>query len=289
MVQREDLCVEVDALAAGGALVLDASWLYPPLNAAGIDVRARYREAHIPGSIFLDLEALAPPPSAQHADVPAIAPPPPASLAAALAGIGVGPGTALVVTDQDGGVSTAPFARLALLDAGFADVRLLDGGTPAWVAAGRPLTGENPRVPGAPGAGERARGGRFVDTAATRAALAGGSAHVVDARFVPTNEGVLPPRYARVRIPATAELRPGEVIEETAGVPRLRPAAALHALAATRGLADGRPVIVTCHFGVGAAVVATALELAGVGDVRVDAASVLGWGRGPGGAQPASG
>ncbi|MFP4360960.1 MAG: sulfurtransferase, partial [Alphaproteobacteria bacterium] len=257
--QREDLCVEVDALAAGGAVVLDASWLYPPLNAAGIDVRARYREAHIPGSIFLDLAALAPEPPVDRAEVPAIAPPPAASLSTALAGIGVGPRTALVVTDQDGGVSTAPFARLALLDAGFAKVRLLDGGTPAWVAAGQPLTAESPRVLGAPVAGAWARGGRFVDTAATRAALADGWAHVVDARFAPTNERVLPPRFAQVRIPATAVLRPGEVIAERAGGPRLRAAAELRALAAARGLADGRPVIVTCHFGVGAAVVATAL------------------------------
>ena len=274
MVQREDLCVGVDALAASGARVLDASWLYPPLNTAGIDVRARYRAAHIPGAVFLDLAALSPP---RPGDVAAIAPPTPATLRRALAAIGVGPGEPLVVTDQDGGVATAPFARLALLDAGFADVRLLDGGTPAWAAEGRPLTAAAAAVLAGPVVGDAPTAGRFVGTGATRAALADGSASVVDARFVPTNDGVLPPRFAAVAIPATAVLRPGEVIEETASGARFRDADALRALATARGLADGRAVIVTCHFGVGAAVVATALELAGVADVRVDAASLLGW------------
>jgi len=276
MVRREEVCLSVDALAASDALVLDASWLYPPLNPAGIDVRARYREAHIPGAVFLDLAALSPRRRAA-ADVPALAPPPPANLRAALDAFGVGADEPVVVTDQDGGVATAPFARLALLDAGFADVRLLDGGTPAWAAAGRPLTSRRARAAAAPVAGEPARGGRFVDTAATRAALADGSAAVVDARFVPTNDGVLPPRFAGVEIPATAVLRPGEVIEETVGGARFRGAGELRALAAARGLDRGRPVIVTCHFGLAAAVVATALELAGVAEVRVDRESVLGW------------
>jgi thiosulfate/3-mercaptopyruvate sulfurtransferase len=289
MVQREDLCVDADALAASDALVLDASWLYPPLNAAGIDVRARYAEAHIPGSVFLDLRALAPPRSWQAPDVAAIAPPTAASLRAALAGIGVGPSDALVVTDQDGGVSTAPFARLALLDAGFTDVRLLDGGTPAWVAAGRPLTAERPRVLDTPAVANATPSRRFVGTSATRAALADGSATVVDARFVPRNEGILPPRFAGIAIPTPVALRPGEVIEETANGMRWRESRPLRALAETRGLEVARPAIVTCHFGVGAAVVATALELAGIRDVRVDAASVLGWGTGPSDAQPVSG
>ncbi|NBB71434.1 MAG: hypothetical protein GVY33_14125 [Alphaproteobacteria bacterium] len=270
----ENLRVDVATLAASRALVLDASWVYPPLNPAGVDVRARYREAHIPGAGFLDLAALSPP---RPADVAAIAPPTPASLRAALAASGHGEHDPLVVTDQDGGVGTAPFARLALLDAGFADVRLLDGGMPAWAAAGRPLTSKGAWFAAAPVMGGPARGGRFVDTAADRAALADGCAEVVDARLVPTNDGVLPPRFAEVVIPATAVLRPGEVIEETVDGARFKDADALRALAVARGLAPGRPVIVTCHFGVGAAVVATALELAGVADVRVDRDSVLGW------------
>ncbi len=279
------MSIDVATLAGTAATVLDASWLYPPLNAAGIDVRRRYAEAHIPGSVFLDLAALSPPRPAAVADVPAIAPPAPSCLRAALAGLGVGPADLVVVTDQEGGTATAPFARLALLDAGFADVRLLDGGTPAWAAAGRPLTAAAPRTLAERGTAAWTPGPHLVDARVTGAALAAAGAVVVDARFVPTNEGILPPRFRDVEIPARAVLRPGEVVEQTAHGARLRTPAAVRALAADRGLATGLEVIVTCHFGVGAAVVATALEQAGFPRVRVDAESVLG--RAP--AQPASG
>jgi thiosulfate/3-mercaptopyruvate sulfurtransferase len=276
MVRKVEVVAAPADLAAMSATVVDASWLYPPMNPAGVDVRARYREAHPPGAVFLDLAALSPPRPAV-TDVAAIAPPAPAALRAAFGAIGVAPDAALVVTDQEGGAATAPFARLALLDAGFTDVRLLDGGMPAWRAAGLPLTDAAPRVLDAPCHGTPRRDGRFVGTAATRAALAAGTPTVVDARFVPTNAGVLPARFDDVAIPADVALRPGEVLVETAAGMGFRAPEALRRRATARGLADGRRVIVTCHFGVGAAVVATALELAGIDRVQVDADSVLGW------------
>ena len=282
MVAVSEVVVDVDTLAASSATVFDASWLYPPMNTAGVDVRARYAAAHLPGSIFLDLAALSPP-RPEAPDVPAIAPPTPATVHAVLARLGLGLDAPLVVTDQEGGVATAPFARLALLDAGCTDVRLLDGGTPAWAAAGRPLTAERPRVAATRAPGEAPSADRLVGTRATRAAVADPAAVVVDARVVPGNAGLLPARYADVAIPADAVLRPGEVIAERAEGARFHDRGTLRALAAHRGLLDARAVLVTCHFGVGAAVVATALEIAGRSDVGVDAASILGW------AQPAKG
>ncbi|MFP4269536.1 MAG: hypothetical protein ACLFTL_03095, partial [Alphaproteobacteria bacterium] len=137
--------------------------------------------------------------------------------------------------------------------------------------------------------GSKGRDGRFVTTAETARAVFGEAPDlVVDARFVASNAGILPERYAEMALPAGAVLRPGEVLEDRGLGQRFRPAAAIRELATARGIGPG-PVIVTCHFGVGAAVVATALELAGVGDVRVDAASVLGWACGRGGAQARSG
>ena len=51
----------------GDVVIIDASWIYGPFNQAGIDVRARYCQAHIPDAWFLDLRSLArayPPPEA---------------------------------------------------------------------------------------------------------------------------------------------------------------------------------------------------------------------------------
>jgi len=270
--------IEAAALAADrpAFTVLDASWLYPPLNPAGVDVRRRYLEAHIAGAVFLDLEALSPA-RAGVDDVPAIAPPGPEALRAALAAIGIGADRPLVLTDQDGGVSTAPFARLALLDAGFANVRLLHGGTPAWVAAGLPLTAAEARIIDAPRSGACRRRGRFVDNSATRRALATAGARVVDARMTPENEAVLPARYRGVAIPAHVVLRPHEVLLETTAGLEFRSPSHLQALGRARGLDTAATVITTCHFGLAAATVATALELAGLGCPHADADSLLGW------------
>ncbi len=262
------------AQRAGRWRLLDASWLYPPLNAAGIDVRRRYAEAHPAGAAFLDLAALGPSPAA---DVPALTPPAPATLRVSLAPLGIAPDTPLVVTDMDGGTTTAPFARLALLDAGFDEVRLLDGGTPAWRAAGLPLTDEDPVFVGVVEAPPATGRGMFIGTDATLSALDGRTARVIDARFVASNVGVLPERFADVAIPADVVLRAGEVVAETAAGQRFAPAPAIRRLALERGLDDAMPAIATCHFGLAAAAVATALEIAGLPRPQVDAASLVGW------------
>ncbi len=265
-----------DDLAASARFrVLDASWIYPKLNEAGIDVRQRYAEAHLPGALFLDLAALSLPyPNAP--DVPALRPPHPDTLRRLLAAEGIGPATPLVVTDFDGGTTTAPFARLALIDAGFADVLLLDGGNAGWAAAGLALTAERPRfVTGA--ASTPTDDGRFVSTATTWQAIACGAATVVDARAMASNDVILPARFAEVEIPTDVVLRPGEVVVEAAEGQRFRSPAELAAIARTRGIARNRPSIITCHFGLGAAAVATALEIAGHPAPAVDAASILGW------------
>jgi thiosulfate/3-mercaptopyruvate sulfurtransferase len=252
--------------------VLDASWIYPPFNAAGIDVRRRYADAHLPGAAFLDLAELGPSPAA---DFPALTPPTPGVLRATLAALAMTPGTPLVVTDMDGGTTTAPFARLALLDAGFAEVRLLDGGTPAWLAAGLPMTAADPAFVRAGSRAPLAGRGYFIDAAAAALARTEGRAKIVDARFAPTNAGILPERFAEVDIVADVALRPSEVIDENAAGPRFKPAWAIRALAAERGLDDAGPTIAFCHFGLAAATVATALEMAGLPRPRVDTASVL--------------
>src|SRR5687768_14506757 len=106
------------------AVVLDASWIYGPWNPTGIDARARYAEAHLPGAWFLNFAALSDPALRRDPRVAALAPPPPAALRAAMAPTEAGASSLIVVTDMDGGCATAPFARHALLQAGYTNVRL---------------------------------------------------------------------------------------------------------------------------------------------------------------------
>ncbi|GAA2054774.1 sulfurtransferase [Williamsia deligens] len=107
-----------------------------------------HHAGRIPGSRFVDLDRdLAGPPTPGGGARPL---PHPADLTRSLRRWGVGRRTTVVVLD---GTASAAAARAwwVLRWAGLTDVRLLDGGLRAWVAAGGPLeTGEEVTTIGAP-------------------------------------------------------------------------------------------------------------------------------------------
>jgi thiosulfate/3-mercaptopyruvate sulfurtransferase len=104
-----------------------------------------YREAHLPGAVFVDLDAdlAAPPgPRGRHPL------PEPDDFTAAMRRLGVGSGP-VVAYDAGPGLAAAR-AWWCLRYFGHPDVRVLDGGLTAWRAAGHPVeTGEaEPPPPG---------------------------------------------------------------------------------------------------------------------------------------------
>ncbi|MFG1922690.1 sulfurtransferase [Cryptosporangium sp. NPDC048952] len=105
-----------------------------------------YREAHIPGAVYVSLDTeLAAPPSAEGGrhPLPAIA-----DLQAAARRWGLRTGQPVVVYDNTGGLA-ASRAWWLLRWAGLSDVRVLDGGFGAWVAAGYPAeSGDQEPAPG---------------------------------------------------------------------------------------------------------------------------------------------
>lgn len=139
-----DPLISVDDLATRlgdqSLVLLDVRWrLDRP------DGRPDFLAGHLPGAVFVDLEAeLAAPPSAVAGRHPL---PDPADLQAAARRWGIDHGDTVVVYDDLGGMSAAR-AWWLLADAGV-DARLLDGGLAAWRGAGRPLeTGERTPVSG---------------------------------------------------------------------------------------------------------------------------------------------
>jgi len=168
--------VSVRSLAAELAegeppVLLDVRWRLggPP----GID---SYRAGHLPGAVFVDLDAdLAGPPGAggRH-PLPAAA-----DFEAAMRRAGVRAGRPVVVYD-DGDSTIAARAWWMLRYFGHGPVQVLDGGFRAWAAAGQPVTTDEPRaaaghftaVPGhlplldAPGATALARTGALLDARA---------------------------------------------------------------------------------------------------------------------------
>jgi len=130
-------------------VLLDVRWAL-----GRTDGHERYLAAHVPGAVYVDLdtELAAPPsPAAGRHPLPDVA-----DLERAARRWGVREGGAVVAYDDAGGTSAAR-AWWLLRWAGVRDVRILDGGLPAWTTAGygvepgevTPEPGDVVLVPGA--------------------------------------------------------------------------------------------------------------------------------------------
>ncbi|MEN3372531.1 sulfurtransferase [Dechloromonas sp. ZS-1] len=96
-----------------------------------------YAEGHLPGAVFLHCDRdLSGPLTGQNGRHPL---PDPAVLAERLGAVGIGPNTQVVVYDDAQGMIAGRVWWL-LRWLGHTRVALLDGGLPAWLAAGEPLT-----------------------------------------------------------------------------------------------------------------------------------------------------
>lgn len=130
---RAAVIVDVATLAGELAadeppVLLDVRWAL-----GRSDGHEQYLAAHVPGAVYVDLDAeLAAPPSAAAGRHPL---PDVADLEAAARRWGVREDRPVVVYDAGGGTSAAR-AWWLLRWAGVGDVRLLDGGLAAWTAAG---------------------------------------------------------------------------------------------------------------------------------------------------------
>ena len=141
--------------------VLDCRW-----ELAGGADRAGYEQGHLPGAVFLDLdrELSGPPGAGGRHPLPA-----PEAFQAVMRRAGVRPDRPVVAYDQ-GQPGGAARAWWLLGWFGHPDVRVLDGGLPAWVAAGLPLVSEVPDPD--PGDFSARPGGRALLDAAGAARLA---------------------------------------------------------------------------------------------------------------------
>jgi thiosulfate/3-mercaptopyruvate sulfurtransferase len=126
---------------AGGIRILDVRW-----TVAAPDGRADYCDGHIPGAVFVDLDAeLSDRTVSGHGRHPL---PSAAGLEHSARRWGLNPGESVVVYDDWNGQAAAR-AWWLLSASGVVDVRILDGGWSAWKRAGRPIqTGEVHPVPG---------------------------------------------------------------------------------------------------------------------------------------------
>ena len=237
---------------AGAPTVLDCRWQL----AGGAD-QTGYDQGHLPGAVFVDLDRDLSGPLGREGPAGRHPLPDPAAFQAAMRRAGVGADRPVVTYDQ-GEPGGAARAWWLLGWFGHPDVRVLDGGLPAWVAAGFPLVTGVPD-PG-PGDFSARAGGRYLLDAAGAARLA---AHgvLLDARAPARYQGLEEPvDPVAGHVPGARNLPMAELVGERGLVPPdvVRRAAEAH------GVGPGTPVGAYCGSGVVAAHLVLALETAGV-------------------------
>jgi 3-mercaptopyruvate sulfurtransferase SseA len=240
------------ALLSGGPVVLlDVRW------ALGDDRgRERYLDGHLPGAVFVDLEAeLAAPPSVAGGRHPL---PSLQRLQEAARRWGIDDGDSVVVYDAAGGLAAAR-AWWLLRWGGLADVRLLDGGLDAWVRAGGAL--ESGNVGPEPGSVTLPGGGMPV-LAIDEAADLPSTGVLLDARAGERYRGELEPVDPRAgHVPGALS---APTTENLAPDGTFRPPAELRERFAALGATPGTAVGVYCGSGVTAAHEVAALAEAGI-------------------------
>jgi thiosulfate/3-mercaptopyruvate sulfurtransferase len=247
-----------DHLGRPGVKAVDASWYLPSQSR---DAKAEFLAGHIPGAVFFDIDAIA-----DHStDLPHMLPDEHA-FAAAAGALGLSETDTIVVYDGLG-LFSAPRVWWTLTIFGVREVRVLDGGLPAWTGAGYPLeSGELKPAPArfTPHFDRQ----RVVDIAEVRAALQSGTAAVVDARSAARFRAEAPeprPGLRSGHMPGSHSLPFDRLVQQG----RLIAPAAIRQAFEEAGVDLARPAITTCGSGVTAALLAFALESAGKQDVAV--------------------
>lgn len=273
-----------------GSDLVDAAWLRQRLSAPGLrvfdatkylpgeskDGAALFGHGHIPGARFFDIDAFADPQST----LPHMAPTA-AQFARLMGEAGVSQDDTVVFYDQKGQASAARGWWLLRLFGHAGQAALLDGGLPAWRAAGGEIETGQPAapVPATYAARYHARHlrglGDMVANLESRAEL------VLDARPAGRFSGEAPeprPGLPSGHIPDSRSLPASELLD-TDG--RFRPAAEMRARFAAAGVDGSRPVVTSCGTGVTAAILAFGLQLAGLPEAAVYDGSWTEWASDP--------
>jgi thiosulfate/3-mercaptopyruvate sulfurtransferase len=248
--------------------VIDITKYLPNEDKDGL---AEYRRAHIPGARYLDIDQVAD----RSTPLPHMLPPP-AEFAAAMEGLGISNATRVVFYDQKG-MSSAARGWWMMRAFGHDRAAVLDGGLPAWVAAGHATEPGEPK----PAPAVYAPAFRPWLVKDRRDVL--GNVHephavLVDARPAGRFRGEAPEPRAGMRggrVPGSTNLPHATLLKADA---TFRPVDELRGLLKDAGVDGTRPAIASCGSGVTACAIAFAAHLAGLPDVAVYDGSWTEWG-----------
>jgi thiosulfate/3-mercaptopyruvate sulfurtransferase len=247
--------------------IVDGSWHMPQ---ARRDPAAEFEQAHLPGAVFFDVDAIADTSSGLPHMLPS-----PDAFARAVGALGIGDGDRVVVYDSRGVVSAARVwwtFRVFGHDA----VAVLDGGLPRWRAEERAVEAGAAK-PTPRRFTSRPRPELVRDLAQMKANVTTPREQVLDARSRGRFAGTEPEPRAGLRgghIPGSLSL-PYDDLYAADGT--LEPPQVLREALVSAGLDLRRPVVTTCGSGITASVLALALHRVGRPDVAVYDGSWTEW------------
>jgi thiosulfate/3-mercaptopyruvate sulfurtransferase len=237
--------------------------------------RAAYEAEHIPGAAFADVaQDLADPDSPFHFIVPT-----PERFARQAGRIGIGAGVHVIVYAQDSPMWATRLWWL-LRYFGFDDVSVLNGGLPAWKAAGGKLSDATATYP--PASFEaRPRPGLLASREDVERIVSGEAPGCLVNALLPAvfrGEGIT--SYSRPgRIPRSVNAPWTSMIDSATN--RFRPPEELGRELDAVGARGAEPVVAYCGGGISATVDIFALALAGRDDVRLYDGSLTEWSHDP--------
>ncbi|EIC83092.1 3-mercaptopyruvate sulfurtransferase [Serratia sp. M24T3] len=249
-------------------LIFDASWYMPTEKR---DTRAEYLCGHLPGAKFFDIDGLSSHPN----ELPHMLAEK-GSFEKQLRTLGLKQGQTVVVYDT-AGIFSAPRAWWMLKVFGISDVRVLDGGLPAWVATGEELeVGLQPVVEGDVSLISPGREVSGVDAILHN--IKYGDRQIIDARGAARFTGEEADPRAGVspgHIPGSINLPFAKLLTQTG---HLRQESELREAFSVVGIDLSRPLTASCGSGVTAAILILALTQLGHNDLNLYDGSWAEWG-----------
>lgn len=244
-------------------MLVSVEWLQahlsdPNLVLLQVGERAEYDREHIAGARYLQLRAI----SDRPAGGLSLEMLPITRLDSALAALGITASSKVVVYFGSDWVSPTTRAWLTLEYAGLGDrAVMLDGGLPAWKAAGRPVTSEVPPSPNVTRLVTKANPALVVNAEWVQARLGQPRFRIIDARDPQFYQGLDAGSGTRPgHLPGALSI-PFTSVTDEAG--RFLPDSALRRIFREAGVSQGDELVAYCHIGQQATAIVFAAGLLG--------------------------
>lgn len=259
----------VELMRSGSGKLLDASWYLPGSGRNGCD---EFKQSHLPGAQFFDIDAICDQQSLLPHMLPDVA-----AFEAAISGLGISDLDHVVVYDCSGKNFSAARAWWMLRVFGTARVSVLNGGMAAWIKAQQPVSSAL-SLPGP--AVFKARLNDLLVASVQQVLQSVGDAgvQIIDARAAGRFHGTESeprPGLRSGHIPGSISI---PFAEMTGANGKFLLPAQLADLFAKRGVQVQKKIIVSCGSGLTACAVALGLAQVGANEVAVYDGSWAEWG-----------